>query len=392
MKILVLTFYYPPDLCAGSFRMGGLMPELRKALADGDVVDVFTTRPNRYSTYQVESQAVEIDGPCTIHRVAIPGHRSGLVDQALSFSVFFLKVLWGTRGRRYDLVFATSSRLFTGFLGRVIAGLKMAPFYLDLRDIFVDTMESLYSRTVYRFVLPVLRCIEASTVLAASRLNLVSPGFRTYFESRYPVPLSFFSNGVDEEFLALEVVGEKPPDETVEPRLVTYAGNVGDGQGLHKILPGIARLRPEIRFRVIGDGGARDRLQREVGDLPNVELLSPVGRERLIRYYQESDALLLHLNDQDSLTRVLPSKVFEYAAVGKPILAGVAGYSKEFLAQHLPDVLVFRPGNAEDLHQRFGDLRQPDPASRDDFLQRFSRSKIMGNMAREILSTGRGPG
>jgi hypothetical protein len=42
--------------------------------------------------------------------------------------------------RDYDLVLATSSRLMTAALGALIARRKRARLYLDIRDIFVDTI------------------------------------------------------------------------------------------------------------------------------------------------------------------------------------------------------------------------------------------------------------
>ena len=55
----------------------------------------------------------------------------------------------------------------------------------------------------------------------------------------------------------------------------------------------------------------------------NIRLLPPIERQQLIKEYQNADVLFLHLNDYPAFEKVLPSKIFEYAALGKPILAGV---------------------------------------------------------------------
>ena len=57
-----------------------------------------------------------------IDRIRIPEHKSGFVDQARSFRVFYKEALRLAGKERYDLVYASSSRLFTAFLGRRIAG------------------------------------------------------------------------------------------------------------------------------------------------------------------------------------------------------------------------------------------------------------------------------
>ena len=43
MRILILSFYYEPDLCAGSFRTTALTNELKKKLSASDTLDIITT-------------------------------------------------------------------------------------------------------------------------------------------------------------------------------------------------------------------------------------------------------------------------------------------------------------------------------------------------------------
>ena len=61
-----------------------------------------------------------------------------------------------------------------------------------------------------------------------------------------------------------------------------------------------------------------------------MQIIDPVSRSDLFDEYKNADVLFLHLNDYAAFRKVLPSKIFEYAATGKPILAGVAGYMQNF--------------------------------------------------------------
>ena len=61
----------------------------------------------------------------------------------------------------------------------------------------------------------------------------------------------------------------------------------------------------------------------------------------MINEYQKANILFLHLNDLNSFHKVLPSKIFEYAATGKPILAGVKGYAAKFLREQVKGVEIF---------------------------------------------------
>ena len=115
---------------------------------------------------------------------------------------------------------------------------------------------------------------------------------------------------------------------------VLYAGHIGEGQGLHAILPELARrMARTVCFRVIGDGGRKNALQMALAlyGIENIEISSPISRDELIREYQDADVLFFHLNDHEAFKKALPSKLFEYAAMGKSIWAGVAGYTAEFV-------------------------------------------------------------
>ena len=231
LKILVLSFYFRPDLSAGSFRTTALVDALmRKMPADGQI-DVLTTLPNRYSSFSVEAPAEERIPGLSIVRTELPLHQSGMLDQARAFISFAQDVLHQIRGREYDLVFATSSRLMTAVLGAWVARKKRIPLYLDIRDIFVDTIKDVLPRHVAMLAKPVFSLLEWWVINRASKVNLVSQGFAEYFSTRYPKQkFSYFTNGIDSEFLSIPVL--EPGVRTRDVVEVLYAGNLGEGNGL----------------------------------------------------------------------------------------------------------------------------------------------------------------
>ena len=72
MKIVFFTFYYPPDLSAGSFRAISLARALLQKVDVDDEIVIITTHPNRYISHRVEAESLEIDGSITIHRITVP--------------------------------------------------------------------------------------------------------------------------------------------------------------------------------------------------------------------------------------------------------------------------------------------------------------------------------
>ena len=260
MKILVLSFYFLPDLCAGSFRCTALVEELKK-YSDCEI-EIITTLPNRYASFSVDALQLEKEGNVTIHRVALPSHKSGMVDQIKAFSTYYREAQKIATSGNYDVVYATSSRLFTAFLGARFANKKRLPLYLDIRDIFVDTIKDVLSPKLSLFAKPVFSLIEKYTFKRAQRINLVSKGFKQYFEDRYPhADYRWYTNGIDKEFLLAGVIEETPlkPPKVLQ---VLYAGNLGEGQGLHNIIPLLAKaLEGRVEFHIIGDGGRKAQLE-----------------------------------------------------------------------------------------------------------------------------------
>ena len=394
MKILFLSYYFEPDLCAGSFRNTALFKELLSHLTETDFVHVITTQPNRYQSYKGSGKGVEdveFGSNYKINRINVPKHSGSFFSLIKSFNAFYNASLKLTKNKDYDLVYASSSRLFTAFLGKRIASKKKIPLYLDIRDIFVDTIKDLYKHRKI-FQKPLIFClkpIEKYTFSKASHINLVSEGFKEYFNQyKYPT-YSFFTNGIDDIFLNIPIqlsVPSNPSDKTV----IVYTGNIGSGQGLEKIIPKAAKgLGDKFLFRIIGDGGTRCILEKAIRDsnLSNVEIIDPVSRDQLIYHYISADFLFLHLNDFEAFKKVLPSKIFEYAVFNKPIIAGVGGYAQDFIRKNLPNSIIFNPTNVDEFLNQL-DLYKTCSThqhNNNDFVELYARKNIMKQMAKSIL-------
>ncbi|MEX2476250.1 glycosyltransferase family 4 protein [Marinobacter sp.] len=394
MKVLLLSFYFKPDLSAGSFRNTALVESLLRALPEKSEIHVVTTLPNRYAGFNAEAPEEEVTQNLTIKRVRLPAHESGMADQSRAFLAYAKEVRQFVRGQDYDVVFASSSRLMTAALGARTARQLGVPLYLDIRDIFVDTIKDILPRKMAWLMKPLFGAVERWTISRADRLNVVSAGFLPYFESRYPkVSKVVFTNGIDDEFLRAApekgepIGGEVPYSRVVE---VLYAGNMGEGQGLHNIIPRLARkMEGRAKFRLIGGGGRRRQLEEAIAKAgcTNVVLEPPVARAELIEAYQKADVLFLHLNDYDAFRKVLPSKLFEYGALGKPIWAGVAGYAASFVRENLDNAEVFSPCAEAEAVEAFNRLCIRDEA-RERFVARFSRRAIMDEMAKDLVALG----
>jgi glycosyltransferase involved in cell wall biosynthesis len=391
MRLLVLSFYYEPDLCAGSFRTTALVAALRERAPVGTQVDVVTTLPNRYSSFSRVAAERDAEEGLEVRRIRLPSHRSDMLGQSRAFVRFAREALKQVADRDYDLVFATSSRLMTATLGAWIARRKRAPLYLDIRDLFVETINEVLPAPAAWPARQLLARVESWTMRRANRINLVSRGFESYFRNNYSDrSLAWFTNGIDDEFLAAAA----PPRARAvgdARTIVLYAGNIGEGQALHEVLPALAlALRERARFVVIGDGGRRAVLEAAIAiaGVDNVELIAPMPRADLLSAYRAADVLFLHLGRQAAFEKVLPSKLFEYAALAKPILAGVSGYAERFIQEEITNAAVFAPCDVSAAVAAFGSLHLTD-RPRPEFVAKYARANIVRAMADDVLLLAR---
>ncbi|MDB0021050.1 glycosyltransferase family 4 protein [Candidatus Pseudothioglobus singularis] len=353
---------------------------------------VITTSPNRYKSYEVETEVLTIKENLKIFRIQLPNHTSSMFSQAFIFSIFFLKAIRICFKEKPDYLIGTSGRLMTAILTWIASILIRKPYAIDLRDIFSETISDIFSKKNIFFgkiFNKIFSHFDRWVLTNANCVNIVSKGFSEYFEEK-GIDTSkwlFYPNGIDDIFLQ-ETISEMNSSKT--EFTILYCGNIGYAQGLDKIVPHVAKkLGHKYRFIIIGDGSAREELNTSIKELniKNVTIINPVNRQNLLKYYRQSDILFLHLDEVPAFKRVLPSKLFEYAAMGKPIVAGIEGYSSNFVKDNIPYSLTFKPGQIDQCVRCV--IKSSSIVVQENevnyFINNFSRKKIMKSFAADLL-------
>ncbi len=388
MKILLLSYYYPPDIGPGANRALALTEALKKKFGTKLQLDILTTIPNRYSSYKIDASKSEKYNCVYIKRLSVFKNIYEIFKYPLSFIIFYFKSLNYAKRKKYDLIIASSGRLMTAFLAAKISQKYKTPLYLDLRDLFIENLDQIFKNKAQKIFLPLARKIESYTINTAKHINVVSKGFLPYAKKNWSSKkISCYTNGVDGLFKNKNV-----PRKTMDKYpTILYVGNIGYGQALHKIIPRAAKLlENRVRFLIIGDGSLKNELENMLQQLnvSNVELMPIVARKNLKQYYSIADILFLNLNVFNSLKNVVPSKIFEYASTGKPILAGVSGYPKKFIHNNIEGCETFQPCNPILFEKAFNILSSgPTSYKRDKFIKQYSQQKIMNLYSREIQKT-----
>jgi len=333
-----------------------------------------------------------------VKRYHTPEHNNIFRRQVYAYFIFALSAFKYaiTKRKSFDIVFTTSSRLGTGFLGYLVSKATGKPLYLDIRDIFSDNLSSLpfFNNIIGQLFVKLFKNIEIKIISHAKWVNFVSSGFSTYPHiSNIRNDYHLYTNGIDDIFIKnRENINSKNDEKNKSlPITILYAGNIGYGQGLEKIVIPVAKyFKEKIIFQLIGDGSSVSLIKNGIKEesLSNVFLLPPVNRDSLIDYYNNADLFFLQLNDIPAFRKVLPSKIFDYGSFDIPMIAGVKGVASSFIKENLPSSHLFNPGDAESVINYINKLISDGfpRVNNEEFSKLFSRRNIMKGMLNSIRS------
>jgi glycosyltransferase involved in cell wall biosynthesis len=346
MRIIIVTHYFPPETGAPQARLSGLAAAWA---ADGDDVTVITGMPNHPTgvippEYRGAVRRRERrDGYRVLRTWLYATPNEGMARKTIGHLSFMISsvLLGGRASGPADVIVVSSPTFFAFGAGWLLARLKRARLVVEVRDlwpaIFIE-LGVVTSRPVIRL----LERLELAAYAAADTVIVVSDGFRANLIGR-GVPagkVHTIRNGVSP--------GEFDPDAPADTRLrtrlgagpgdclVLYAGTHGISQGLTSVADTAAQLTDEaIRFAFVGDGADKQRLRQRVSELGlrNVTLLPGVPHEQVPALLAAADVCLVPLRDVPLFSSFIPSKMFEYLAAGKPVVAALAGEAAQILRE-----------------------------------------------------------
>jgi hypothetical protein len=345
MRILYLTHYFWPEGNAPASRA----LEMGRCWARaGHDVQVITCAPNVpagkvYPGYRNRLfQRETIEGMDVLRVWSYVAPNKGTLRRIMNYLSYMVSATAaGTMVARPDVILATSPQFFCGWAGVLLHRLRQVPMILEIRDIWPESIEA----TGAMRSSPALRALEhleRRMYASADRIVTVGAGYRRkLLERNVEVgKIDIVHNGVD-----FDLFSPAKPDETIRRKwnlgnafVCAYVGTLGISSGLDVVLRAARTLkqnrRDDVKFLLAGDGACREKYQaraRKEG-LDNVVFTGRLNKTEIPSLLASTDACLVHLRKQELFKTVLPSKMFEAAAMAKPILLGVQGCAAEMIS------------------------------------------------------------
>lgn len=240
----------------------------------------------------------------------LPDPRRGWIKYAFKTASDFIA------SNKVDCVVTTGpphSSHLTGLKLKKKFGLK---WLADFRDPWTDIF---YYKDFYPTKVAHLLNLrmEKSVIQKADEIITVSPSWKQLFESKGAACVSFITNGYDpQNFKSVKKL-------TADRFIITYIGTMSDIYPIDAFLNAFEvfiKDHPTALFRFIGS--ISSRLQKKFSGLPenNFEYISYVPHHDVPTYLLEASVLLLLIPEHKSSKGIIPGKLFEYLAIGIPIL------------------------------------------------------------------------
>jgi len=329
MRLLFVTHYFHPEVGAPQTRILETARILRRR---GHEVTVLTGFPNYPDgvippAYRGRLGMRErIDGISVVRTPVYPAPNRGFGRRLLNHLSFALSsVAAAPAGGAADAVIAETPPLFTAVSGVAIAALKRAPLILNVSDLWPESavqLGLLSNRTAIRAA----ELLERLSYDHAKVICVPTPGMRTILLGR-GVPaetVMHLPNAVDVDRFAAAV--DRAP---VRGRVI-YSGTVGLAQGVGTLVDAAALLkddadRPEIL--IVGDGAERADLAQRAAEqgLDHVRFAGRVDRDEVQALIGSAEVAVVSLRDLPLFEEALPTKLLEYMASARPVVAAASG-------------------------------------------------------------------
>jgi glycosyltransferase involved in cell wall biosynthesis len=341
MRILFITQYCYPE---PDFKQLYFAKELSKK---GHVIEILTGYPN-YPTGKVHAGyknnwvKTEIIDGIKITRVPLYAyHGSSKVKRVINYFSFAVSsIFFGFfKVSRPDIIYAYHSPATIAIPAIFYKLIFRRKILYDINDFWPDTLLST-GMVKNKLILKLVSIYCRLTYKFFDQINVVSVGYKKRLMEEgveekkisliynWPPPIKY-----DKESTYYEYIENFKNNFTI-----LYAGNVGKAQNMQTLIEVAKEIQLnssdlKIRFILIGSGNEKPFISKLVNEnnLTNVILIDLVPINEIGSFLEKADCLFLHLKKDKLFEITIPSKLFAYMSMGKPILSGVDGETNEIV-------------------------------------------------------------
>ena len=365
MKILFLTDNFPPEVNAPATRTFEHCIEWVKNGAEVTVLTCFPNYPKGkiFKGYKNQLYKVEyLEGIKVIRLWSYMTANEGFIRRILDYVSFAIMAIIAGLFKKADVIVATSPQFFTAVAGGVLGVLKQTSWIFEVRDLWPESIRAVKAMKT-QTILDWLEKLELLLYRKATKIVVVTDAFKDNLIKRgiQAEKIEVIKNGV-----ILDVFKPRAKNTALIEKygftdkfIVAYMGTHGMAHKLDFLIESAKNiLDTSIQLVFIGDGAEKVKLLNiiELNKPKNVTMLDSITKAEVVDFISIIDVALVHLKKADTFKTVIPSKIFENAAMQKPILLGVEGESQTIIEYYTAG-LCFEPENESDFISKLMTLK-----------------------------------
>lgn len=319
-EILIITNYYPPEQGAAANRIEQIALKLHHHNYNVSVICPLANYPKGevFPAYKNKFFVSEILNSIQVARLWIyPSISKNVFKRILSILSFsFLLFFYLIFKKTPQKVIIQSPPLLLSFISVFVLSLKGKKIILNVSDLWPMAAVELNALKANSFPHKVSLFFEKYIYKKATIILGQSNEIITHIQKIIPnKPCYLYRNFPNQEIKKFDFksIGN-------EPIKVFYAGLLGVAQGVYEVCEKMNLENLNIEFHVFGDGAEKFQIENYIKKNLSKKIVfhGMLERNELISCLSSFDIALVPLK-----TRIygsVPSKIFEYSALGIPIL------------------------------------------------------------------------
>jgi glycosyltransferase involved in cell wall biosynthesis len=322
-EILIISNYYPPEKGAAANRIEQLALKLHQNNYKVSVICPLGNYPKGeiFSEYKGKFSVNESRDNITVKRLWIyPSVSKNLVVRIISVLSFSLSLfLYLLIKKTPKKVVVQSPPLLLSFISVFVLSLKNKKIILNISDLWplaVIELKTLKENSFsHKFSLFLERFIYKKATLIIGQSNEII----THVKSIFPEKNCYlYRNLPDHKVEEFDLKFEEN-----QPIKIFYAGLLGIAQGVYKLCEKIdfkSLQKDKIELHIFGDGAEKNQIEALISSIKGKKIFfhGMMERNDLHEKLKTFDIAIVPLKVR--IYGSVPSKIFEYGALGFPIL------------------------------------------------------------------------
>jgi glycosyltransferase involved in cell wall biosynthesis len=354
--VLIITNYFPPETGAASNRIFHLAEGLQKHHFKVSVVTPLPNYPTGkvFKAYKGRFKHVSKEKKISIYRLWIYASNSkNTVLRLLAMLSYSFSLIWFFLWNKIPkMVIVQSPPLLVAFTSVCFLRSKKRKLILNVSDLWPIAGLEL-GALKKNFSYSILEKIERFNYKNADFILGQSNEILNHVNSIFPEKITFLYRNFP-DFEPPEIAKNQSKNEKLK---IVYAGLLGIAQGIYKLCEAIDYCN--VQFHIYGAGAEKQKIEDFILKNPELDIFyhGEVSRNELHKALTEYDITIIPL-----LNRIygsVPSKIFEYARLGIPMLY-FGGGEGEDLIKHYQLGWVAKPTDYDDLNRIITEIKVSD--------------------------------